>query len=87
MQKILAVFGTRPEAIKLAPVIRELAAHPEQFATHVCVSAQHRSMLDQVLETFAIRPQHDLQVMQPGQDLFEVTTRIGVADSIDDRLP
>ena len=75
MQKILAVFGTRPEAIKLAPVIRELAAHPEQFATHVCVSAQHRSMLDQVLETFAIRPQHDLQVMQPGQDLFEVTTR------------
>ncbi len=63
-RKILFVFGTRPEAIKLAPVILELRRRPE-FAVSVCVTAQHREMLDQVLETFEIRPDHDLGIMRP----------------------
>lgn len=73
-KKILFVFGTRPEAIKLAPVILELRARPE-FRPLVCVTAQHREMLDQVLDTFAVRPDHDLDIMRPGQDLFDVTAR------------
>jgi len=72
--KVVFVFGTRPEAIKLAPVIRELRASP-RFQVSVCVTAQHREMLHQVLETFSIQPDYDLDVMQPGQDLFEVTAR------------
>ena len=74
-QKVLAVFGTRPEAIKLAPLIRALQLDPVRFQTSVCVTTQHRSMLNQVLTTFEIIPDHDLQVMQDGQDLFQVTTR------------
>ena len=74
-QKILAVFGTRPEAIKLAPLIRELQSDPVRFRTSVCVTTQHRSMLNQVLTTFEITPDYDLHVMQVGQDLFQVTTR------------
>lgn len=74
-QKILAVFGTRPEAIKLAPLIRELQSDPVRFRTSVCVTTQHRSMLNQVLTTFEITPDYDLHVMQDGQDLFQVTTR------------
>lgn len=74
-QKVLFVFGTRPEAIKLAPVIQAMESQPDTFVTRVCVTAQHRSMLDQVLTTFGITPHHDLEVMQPGQDLFQVTTR------------
>ncbi|MCZ6750585.1 MAG: UDP-N-acetylglucosamine 2-epimerase (non-hydrolyzing) [Acidobacteria bacterium] len=74
-QKVLAVFGTRPEAIKLAPLIHTLESDPVHFSTCVCVTAQHRSMLDQVLATFQITPQYDLQVMQDAQDLFQVTVR------------
>jgi UDP-N-acetylglucosamine 2-epimerase (non-hydrolysing) len=73
MMKILTVFGTRPEAIKMAPVIKELKSRPGQFETLVCVTAQHRRMLDQVLELFRIEPDYDLDVMKPGQDLFDVT--------------
>ena len=74
-QKILVIFGTRPEAIKLAPLIRELESDPVHFQTRTCVTAQHRDMLDQVLDTFQIVPDHDLEVMQDGQDLFQVTAR------------
>ena len=72
--KVLFVFGTRPEAIKLAPVIRELRARPG-FQASVCVTAQHREMLDQVMEAFSIQPEYDLDIMRPGQDLFDVTAR------------
>ncbi|MBI1955244.1 MAG: UDP-N-acetylglucosamine 2-epimerase (non-hydrolyzing) [Acidobacteria bacterium] len=76
-QKILIIFGTRPEAIKLAPVIRELQADAARFAfaVRICVTAQHRSMLDQVLRTFGIAPHYDLKVMEEGQDLFQVIHR------------
>jgi UDP-N-acetylglucosamine 2-epimerase (non-hydrolysing) len=70
--KILTVFGTRPEAIKLAPVIRELARHPETFTSKLCVTAQHRQMLDQVLTLFALEPDYDLDVMQAGQSPLQV---------------
>lgn len=73
--KVLAVFGTRPEAIKMAPLVRELQA-TGGIEARVCVTAQHRQMLDQVLELFEIRPDHDLDVMRPGQDLFSVTNEI-----------
>lgn len=72
--KVLTVFGTRPEAIKLAPVIQELERHPE-FESRVCVTAQHRQMLDQVLELFEIEPDWDLDIMRPDQSLFQVTSR------------
>ena len=72
-RKILVAFGTRPEAIKLAPLIRELQSDPGQFTTRVCVTAQHRRMLDQVLAVFEISPDYDLEVMQNNQDLFQVT--------------
>jgi UDP-N-acetylglucosamine 2-epimerase (non-hydrolysing) len=68
-KKILVVFGTRPEAIKLAPVIHELLRYPKSFLTRVCVTAQHREMLDQVLEIFRIRTHYDLNVMHRGQSL------------------
>ncbi|MBI4458912.1 MAG: UDP-N-acetylglucosamine 2-epimerase (non-hydrolyzing) [Acidobacteria bacterium] len=74
-QKIMVVFGTRPEAIKLAPVIRALQADSDQFVVRICATAQHRDMLDQVLETFGIAPHYDLQVMEQGQDLFQVIRR------------
>lgn len=70
------VFGTRPEAIKLAPVIHELLKHPRDFKTRVCVTAQHREMLDQVLAIFKIRTHHDLDIMQKGQSLEDVTSRV-----------
>ena len=73
MVKILAVFGTRPEAIKMAPVIRALEGH---FDVKICVTAQHRQMLDQVLELFQIIPDYDLDIMQPGQDLFDITSNV-----------
>jgi UDP-N-acetylglucosamine 2-epimerase (non-hydrolysing) len=76
MKRILVVFGTRPEAIKLAPVIDELKMHPDIFDTYVCVTAQHRQMLDQVLEIFKIVPDYDLDIMSPNQDLFDITERI-----------
>jgi UDP-N-acetylglucosamine 2-epimerase (non-hydrolysing) len=76
--KILVVFGTRPEAIKMAPVVRRLQATPG-LETHVCVTAQHRQMLDQVLDLFAIVPEFDLDIMQPGQDLTDITASILLA--------
>lgn len=76
MRKILFVFGTRPEAIKMAPIILELNKHPDQFDVKVCVTAQHREMLDQVLKWFEIRPDYDLDLMKPGQDLFDVTANV-----------
>jgi UDP-N-acetylglucosamine 2-epimerase (non-hydrolysing) len=75
-KKILVVFGTRPEAIKLAPVIHELLRYPKSFLTRVCVTAQHREMLDQVLEIFRIRTHYDLNVMHRGQSLEDVTSRV-----------
>jgi len=71
--KVLFVFGTRPEAVKMAPVIRELS---NSFEVVICVTAQHREMLDQVLELFDIKPDHDLDIMKPGQDLFDLTSRV-----------
>jgi len=76
MRKILLIFGTRPEAIKLCPVIRSLREHPAHFDVKVCVTAQHRDLLDQVLEAFEVKPDYDLDIMQPGQTLFESTSRI-----------
>jgi UDP-N-acetylglucosamine 2-epimerase (non-hydrolysing) len=75
MKKVLTVFGTRPEAIKIAPLVHALAAN-DQLESRVCVTAQHREMLDQVLELFEITPDYDLNIMQSGQDLYDVTTRI-----------
>lgn len=75
-RKILVVFGTRPEAIKLAPVISELRRHPDEFTTRVCVTAQHREMLDQVLTIFRVRTHHDLDIMKKGQSLEDVTSRV-----------
>src|SRR5437868_10863101 len=76
MRKILLVFGTRPEAIKLCPVIRSLREYPVPFDVKVCVTAQHREMLDQVLEAFGVAHDHDLDLMLPGQTLFQSTSRI-----------
>lgn len=73
--KVLTVFGTRPEAIKMAPVVKALADHPD-FEAKVCVTAQHRQMLDQVLDLFAIRPDFDLNLMKPGQDLSDITSNV-----------
>jgi UDP-N-acetylglucosamine 2-epimerase (non-hydrolysing) len=75
MKKILVTFGTRPEAIKMAPVVESLRAEPS-FEVKVCVTAQHRQMLDQVLELFGIRPDFDLNLMQPGQDLTDITSNV-----------
>ncbi len=74
--RVLSVFGTRPEAIKMAPVIRALSDATDRFESAVCVTAQHREMLDQVLSLFGIRPGHDLDLMTPGQDLFGVTSGV-----------
>ena len=76
MHKILFVFGTRPEAIKIAPVIKELGKQTDIFQSVVCVTAQHRHMLDQVLNLFRIHPDYDLDIMTPGQDLFDVTCQV-----------
>ncbi len=76
MKKILVTFGTRPEAIKLAPVIRQLKIRSSRFRTVICVTAQHREMLDQVIDLFDIRPDYDLGIMSDGQDLFYITTGI-----------
>ena len=76
MKKIMLVFGTRPEAIKMAPLIKELQKYPDKFETIVCVTGQHRQMLDQVLQLFGIVPDYDLDIMKPGQDLYDITSRI-----------
>lgn len=76
MKKFLIVFGTRPEAIKMAPLIKEFQKYPGEFEVKVCVTAQHRQMLDQVLEIFSIRPDFDLDIMKAGQDLYDVTASV-----------
>ena len=76
MKKIMLVFGTRPEAIKMCPLVKELQKHPEDFETIVCVTGQHREMLDQVLKIFDVTPDFDLNIMKQGQDLTDVTSRV-----------
>jgi UDP-N-acetylglucosamine 2-epimerase (non-hydrolysing) len=76
MIHVLTIFGTRPEAIKLAPVIKALEEQPGRFRSSVCVTAQHRQMLDQVLHIFNIRPDHDLDIMKPKQDLYGITSEV-----------
>jgi len=76
LKKILSIFGTRPEAIKMAPVVTELKRHPEYFDSRVCVTGQHRQMLDQVLSLFDISPEYDLNIMRPGQSLTEITCNV-----------
>ena len=76
MKKILLVFGTRPEAIKMAPLVKAFQKDTECFETKVCVTAQHRQMLDQVLEIFEITPEYDLNIMAPNQDLYDVTCKV-----------
>lgn len=89
MKKVMLVFGTRPEAIKMAPLVKELQKYPDKFKTIVCVTGQHRQMLDQVLELFEITPDFDLNIMRPGQDLYDVTARVlyGMRDVIREAHP
>ncbi len=75
-KKIMLVFGTRPEAIKMCPLVNELKARPDVFQTVVCVTGQHREMLDQVLRVFNVKPDHDLAIMKPGQTLFDITSDV-----------
>ena len=76
MKKVMLVFGTRPEAIKMAPLVKEFQKFPDQFETIVCVTGQHREMLDQVLQIFDIIPDYDLNIMKQGQDLYDITARV-----------
>lgn len=89
MKKIMLVFGTRPEAIKMAPLVKEFQKYPGQFETIVCVTGQHRQMLDQVLEIFDIKPDYDLNIMKQGQDLYDVTARVltGMRDVLKETQP
>ncbi len=89
IKKIMLVFGTRPEAIKMAPLVKEFQKYPERFETIVCVTGQHREMLDQVLHIFEIVPDYDLNIMKQGQDLYDVTTRvlIGIRDVLKEAQP
>lgn len=89
MKKIMLVFGTRPEAIKIAPLVKEFQKYPEKFKTVVCVTGQHREMLDQVLHIFEITPDYDLNIMKKGQDLYDVTARVlmGMRDVLKEVLP
>lgn len=89
MKKIMLVFGTRPEAIKMAPLVKEFQKYPEDFETVVCVTGQHREMLDQVLHIFDIRPDYDLNIMKQGQDLYDVTARVltGMRDVLKEVSP
>ncbi|PKV50979.1 UDP-N-acetylglucosamine 2-epimerase (non-hydrolysing) [Aquimarina sp. MAR_2010_214] len=76
MRKVLLIFGTRPEAIKMAPLVKEFKKYPKKFETKICVTAQHREMLDQVLSLFDIKPDFDLDLMKKGQDLYDITSRV-----------
>ena len=89
MKKILLVFGTRPEAIKMAPLVKAFQADTEHFRTIVCVTAQHRQMLDQVLNLFEIVPDYDLNIMKAGQDLYDITSRVltGMRDVLEEVKP
>ena len=85
----MLVFGTRPEAIKMAPLVKEFQKQKDTFETVVCVTGQHRQMLDQVLDLFEITPDYDLDIMKPGQDLYDVTARVltGMRDVLADARP
>ncbi len=89
MKKVMLVFGTRPEAIKMAPLVKEFQKYPDTFQTTVCVTGQHREMLDQVLHIFGIRPDYDLNIMKHGQDLYDVTARVltGMRDVLKEVCP
>ena len=89
MKKVMLVFGTRPEAIKMAPLVKEFQKCPENFQTIVCVTGQHRQMLDQVLDLFEITPDFDLNIMKQGQDLYDVTARVltGMRDILKEAKP
>ena len=89
MKKIMLVFGTRPEAIKMAPLVKELQKHADKCKTIVCVTGQHREMLDQVLKIFEIVPDYDLNIMKQGQDLYDVTARVlvGMRDVLKEAEP
>ena len=89
MKKVMLVFGTRPEAIKMAPLVKAFAQFPETFETIVCVTGQHREMLDQVLHIFDITPDYDLNIMKQGQDLYDVTSRVllGMRDVLREAQP
>lgn len=89
MKTIMLVFGTRPEAIKMCPLVKEFQKNPEHFNTIVCVTGQHREMLDQVLNLFEIKPDYDLNIMKQGQDLYDVTARVltGMRDVIKKAKP
>ena len=89
MKKILLVFGTRPEAIKMAPLVKAPQKDTEHFETRVCVTPQHRQMLDQVLEVFGITPEYDLNIMAPNQDLYDITAKVllGLREVLKDFRP
>ena len=89
MKKILLVFGTRPEAIKMAPLVKAFQKDTEHFETRVCVTAQHRQMLDQVLEVFGITPEYYLNIMAPNQDLYDITAKVlmGLREVLKDFRP
>lgn len=89
MKKVMLVFGTRPEAIKMCPLVKEFQKHPEDFETVVCVTGQHREMLDQVLDIFDVKPDYDLNIMKQGQDLYDVTARVltGMRDVLKEVAP
>ena len=89
MKRVMLVFGTRPEAIKMAPLVQEFQKYPAQYETLVCVTGQHREMLDQVLSIFGIVPDYDLNIMKPGQDLYDVTARVlsGMRDILTQSQP
>ena len=89
MRKILFVFGTRPEAIKMAPLVKEFQKHHNVFEAKVCVTGQHRQMLDQVLDIFEIKPDFDLNIMAPNQDLYDITSKVmlGLRDVLKSFMP
>jgi len=89
MKKVLLVFGTRPEAIKMAPLVKKLKMKNEEWKVGVCVTAQHREMLDQVLELFDITPDYDLNIMKAGQDLYDITANVllGIKKVLEDFKP
>lgn len=89
MKKVMLVFGTRPEAIKMCPLVKEFQKNNDEFETIVCVTGQHREMLDQVLRIFEIKPDYDLNIMKQGQDLYDVTARVltGMRDVLKECKP
>ena len=89
MKKVMLVFGTRPEAIKMCPLVKEFQKHSNEFETIVCVTGQHREMLDQVLNIFDVTPDYDLNIMKQGQDLYDVTARVlvGIRDILKEVQP